>query len=250
MRKTVALLILLGLAFGEPLKVAAASSLRFALEEIKREFERRTGEKVSVSYGASGHFYLQIKNGAPYEVFLSANALYPIKLVEEGKAVKESYREFARGRLALFTKREDLSLTGLSVLTSPKVKRIAVANPKYAPYGIAAVQVLKNSGLYPRIRHKLLFGANVSQAFQFVVSGGADVGLVALSLVIPYGEGKFLEVPGELYTPVRHGAVITIFGKDRRLAWEFLDFLSSDYSKEVLERYGFGTDVGSSDAQP
>jgi len=250
MKRLLLLFFVLGFAFGEPLKVAASSSLRFALEEIKGEFERRTGKKVSVSYGASGHFYLQIKNGAPYEVFLSADALYPIKLTQEGKALKESYREFARGKLALFTKRKDLSLTGLSVLSSPEVKRIALANPKYAPYGIAAVQALKSSGLYPRVRHKLLFGTNVSQAFQFVVSGGADVGLVALSLVIPYGEGKFLEVPGELYAPVRHGAVITLFGKDKPVAWEFLNFLSTDYSKEVLKRYGFETDVGSSEPQP
>jgi len=227
------------LVFGESLRIAAASSLRFALEEIVKEFEKRYGTKVSISYGASGHFYVQIKHGAPYDVFLSANLKYPEKLIEEGKAVRESFTVYASGRLALFTTKERVSLTGYNVLLSPEVRRVAIANPKYAPYGIAAKEFLVKTELYDRILPKLVMGANVSQAFQFVVSGGADVGIVALSLVIPYGKGIYKEISPSLYTPVKHGAVITILGKDKRRAWDFITFLRSEYAKAVFERYGF-----------
>ncbi|NPB08124.1 MAG: molybdate ABC transporter substrate-binding protein [Aquificae bacterium] len=239
MKGLVLFFLLALLSFGESLRIAAASSLRFALEEITREFEKRYGTKVSVSYGASGHFYIQIKHGAPYDVFLSANMTYPEKLVEEGKALRESLTVYALGKLALFTTKERISLTGYNVLLSPQVKRIAMANPKYAPYGIAAKEFLVNAGLYEKVLPRLVLGANVSQAFQFVVSGGADVGIVALSLVIPYGKGVYREVSPTLYTPVKHGAVITVLGKDKKRAWDFITFLQSDFAKSVFEKYGF-----------
>lgn len=223
----------------EPLRVAAASSMRFALEEIVKKFEEKYKTGVSISYGASGHFYIQIKHGAPYDVFLSANALYPKKLVDEGKALKESYTTFAKGRLALFTVK-DIELNNYSVLL--KVKRIAVANPKYAPYGKAAIEFLKNAGLYYKVKPKLVYGANVSQAFQFTASGGADIGIVALSLLKPYGKGKWLEVDRNLYSPVEHAGVITLRGGKKKAAWKFLKFLNSDYAKGVFKKYGFSVE--------
>ncbi len=232
------LLILFSLSFAETLRIAAASSLRFALEELSKRFEKRYNVKLLISYGASGHFYIQIEHGAPYDVFLSANALYPKKLIREKKAVGSSYTVFARGKLVLFTVR-DIELKDFSILT--RVGRIAIANPKYAPYGRAALEFLKNAKLYDKVKHKLIYGANVSQAFQFTASGGADIGIVALSLVIPYGKGRWLEVPAELYSPVEHAAVITMSGKSKNAAWKFLKFLNSKYARDVFKKYGFLT---------
>ncbi len=231
-------LVLVSISVAEPLRIAAASSLRFALEEISKKFQKKYKTELLISYGASGHFYLQIKHGAPYDVFLSANATYPRKLVEKGRALKDTYTVFAKGRLVLFTVK-DIELKDYSVLL--KVKRIALANPKYAPYGKAAMEFLKNAGLYPKVRHKLVYGANVSQAFQFTASGGADIGLVALSLVIPFGKGRWLEVSPELYSPVEHAGVVTVQTKNRELAKEFLNFLKSKDAEGVFKRYGFYT---------
>ena len=238
MQLLVLLLVLVSFSVAEPLRIAAASSLRFALEEISKKFKEKYNAELLISYGASGHFYLQIKHGAPYDVFLSANSLYPRRLIEEGRALKSSYTVFAKGRLVLFTVK-DIELKDYSVLL--KVDRIAMANPKYAPYGKAAMEFLKNAGLYPKVRHKLVYGANVSQAFQFTASGGADVGIVALSLVIPYGKGRWLEVPPELYSPVEHAGVITIQAKNKELAKEFLNFLKSKDAEGVFKRFGFST---------
>ena len=238
MKLLLLLIFLISFSFSESLRVAAASSLRFALQELAEKFEKKYNAKLLISYGASGHFYLQIKHGAPYDVFLSANALYPRKLIEEGRALKDSYTVFAKGRLVLFTVKE-IELKDYSVLL--KVKRIAMANPKYAPYGKAAMEFLKNAGLYPKVRHKLVYGANVSQAFQFTASGGADVGIVALSLVIPYGKGKWLEVSQKLYSPVEHAGVITAQARNKELARKFLEFLKSKDAEGVFKKYGFLT---------
>jgi len=231
-------LLLFAFSFSETLRIAAASSFRFALNPIIKEFERKTGNKVLVSYGASGHFYIQIKNGAPYDIFISANEIYPKKLIESGKAVKASYTVFARGKLVLFTTK-DIELKDYKVLLFPEVETIAIANPKHAPYGRAAVEFLKNAGLYEKVLKKLVYGSNVSQAFQYVVSGGADVGLVALSLVIPYGKGKYLLIDQKLYSPVNNVAVITEYGKSKKASWEFLKFLTSPFARKVLKEYGY-----------
>ncbi|NPB06901.1 MAG: molybdate ABC transporter substrate-binding protein [Aquificae bacterium] len=245
--RLLALLLLVALAFGETVKVAASSSLRFALEELKELFKRETGHELLVSYGASGHFYLQIKNGAPYELFLSADERYAKLLVKEGKA--ERYAVFALGKLALFTVK-DLPLTDYRVAASPLIKRLAVANPKYAPYGKAALEFLKNAGLYEQVKRKLVYGANAAQAFQFVVTGGADAGLLALPLVKAYGKGRYLVLPDGLYEPVRHAAVITAAGRNSRAARAFVEFLATQKARNILKKYGFETDVAGAEAEP
>ncbi|NPA32001.1 MAG: molybdate ABC transporter substrate-binding protein [Aquificae bacterium] len=225
-------------SFSETLRVACASSFRFAFEEIKKAFERTHGTKLLITYGASGHFYIQIKNGAPYDVFISANELYPKKLIEEGKAVKDSYTVFSKGILTLFTLK-NLDLSDYNVLASKDVGKIAIANPKHAPYGKAALAFLKNTGLYDKVKEKLVYGSNVSQAFQYVVTGGADVGLVALSLVLPFGKGRYRIIEQELYPEIRNVAVLTLRAKEKQKAWDFVRFLLSDEAKKILKRYGF-----------
>lgn len=232
------ILLLFTYSFSETIRVASASSFRFILKPIIKEFEKKTGCKVLISYGASGHFFIQIRNGAPYDIFISANEIYPKKLIESKKAVKASYTVFAKGKLAIFTLKE-MEIKDYDALLSPQVRTIAIANPKYAPYGRAAVEFLKNTGLYKKVLNKLVYGSNVSQAFQYVVSGGADVGIVALSLVIPYGKGKYLLIDDKLYPPINNVAIITQYGKDKKASWEFIKFLSSPFVKNILKKYGY-----------
>ncbi len=228
------LLLTLSLSFGQTLYVAAASSLQRLMPQLVEEFKSYyPGVKVKVSFASSGHLYAQIAGGAPYHVFVSADSFYTKKLIRRKKALKDSYTEYAKGLLALYG-----NLKGSDIKrTLEEAKRVAVANPRHAPYGKAAVQALKSLGLYERLRRKLVYGANVSQALQFVHSGGADVGIVALSLVV--GRDRYITLPEELYRPVIHSAVITLKGKDSEPAKEFINFLTSQKAKEVLKRFGF-----------
>jgi len=237
-RLLLTLIFLLSFSFADVLRIASASSFRFALSEIVKEFEKRYKHKVLVSYGASGHFYIQIKNGAPYDVFISANEIYPKKLIAEGKALKSSYTVFSKGKLVIFTLK-DIELKNYKILLSPEIEKIAIANPKHAPYGKAAVEFLKKIGIYREVLPKLVYGSNVSQAFQYVVSGGADIGIVALSLVIPYGKGKYITVDNSLYPEIKNIAVITLNGKEKEASKQFIEFLKSKFAADILQKYGF-----------
>lgn len=229
------LLLLISISYGEVLYVAAAASFRPVLERIVPIFEREKGVKVKLSFSSSGNLYRQILGGAPLEVFISANEIYPELLVKRGYAARKTLTEFARGRLALFSLK--IKIKGFDDLL--KARRVAIANPRHAPYGKAAVEVLKRSGFYEKVKGKLVYGANVGQAFQFVISGGADFGIVALSLVRAYGRGDYWVVPSELHPPIKHVAVATLKGKDRKAVKEFLLFLKDKRVKDVLEDLGF-----------
>ncbi len=221
-------------AFSQELYIAAASSLNKVLPEIVRKFEREhPNSEIKISFASSGHLYAQIKGGAPYQVFISADTLYPKKLIKDGFALKDSYTEYASGLLAVYGRVKGDSLK--DVLKG--AKRIAVANPRHAPYGKAAVELLKRIGLFGEVRRKLIYGANVSQAVQFVHSGGADMGIVAYSLVISMEGVK--PIDRRLYSPIIHAAVVTSKGKGDEIAYTFLRFLTSPPAKEVLKRHGF-----------
>ena len=235
MRLILAFLILLSVSFAESITVAVASSLRPPVEEIARIFEKKKGVRVRLSFGSSGTLYRQILGGAPYDLFLSASRVYAEELVKRGSAVKGSLRIFARGKLAVFNLSGEVS--GLESLL--KANRIAVANPRFAPYGKAAVETLKKAGLYQKLRSRLVYGSNVGQAFQFVVSGGADYGLVSLSMIKAFGKGYYWIVPQDLYSPIDHAVIITDRGSRNKLSYEFLDFLKSEEAKEILSRFGF-----------
>ncbi len=235
MRVLLLLTLLLSVAFSQILYVASASSMRPLLERIARSFERKhPGVKLMLSYGSSGNIYRQILGGAPYDVFLSANELYPKKLVELGMAHEPT--EFARGRLAVFSTR--YRVDSLNVLE--RAGRVAIANPKYAPYGRAAVEFLKRSGIYEKVKRKLVYGSNVGQAFQFVVAGGADAGVVSLSLVLAYGKGSYLIVPEGMHSPIRHVAVITERGLEKKASRKFVEYLRTTEVGHILKEYGFG----------
>src|SRR5580693_6819565 len=186
--------------------VAAASDLTYAMNEITASFEKETGCTVRVSFGSSGNFLTQIENGAPFDVFFSADIAYPKKLEAEGLAAPGSTYLYAIGKIVLWTRKDsrvDVS-KGLSVLREPAVRKIAIANPEHAPYGRAAEEALRHSGVYEAVKGRLVLGENISQAAEFVESGNADAGILALSLVVSPGlkeKGRFWSIPEDLYAP-------------------------------------------------
>ncbi len=226
------------------LAVAAASDLNFAFKELVGAFERQTGEEVKLSLGSSGNFYSQIINGAPFDLYFSADIGYPKKLVEAGLAVPDSLYQYATGRIVLWTSnstKPDLA-KGLEALLDPSIKKIAIANPKHAPYGRAAVSAMKYFGVYDRVKPKLVFGENVSQTAQFVQSGAADVGIIALSLALApslQSAGSFWLIPQEAHPSIDQGAAIVNISKNRAGAQRFLEYLQTPTARAVMKRYGF-----------
>lgn len=226
------------------LTVAAASDLQAALPEVIRTFERASNATVTVSFGSSGNFFAQIQNGAPYDVYLSADVDYPRRLVASGHADASSLYQYATGRLVLWTRKDsgiDISV-GLRSLTGAQVRRIAVANPKYAPYGRAAEAALRYEKIYDAVRHKLVLGENVSQTAQLVDSGNASVGIIALSLAVGpalRARGVYAEVPLASHPPIDQAAVIVSASAHKPLAREFLAYLKRPDISEHLHRFGF-----------
>jgi molybdate transport system substrate-binding protein len=222
--------------------IAAASDLSILMKEIAPAFEKRTGIKANVSFGASGNFYAQILNGAPFDVFLSADVDYPRRLIAAGAADPKSLYVYAIGRLVLWmpSGTADLEQNGLKILLKPSVHKIAIANPEHAPYGRAAVAALGNAGIYDQVRDKLVLGENISQAAQFVQSGNADAGLISLSLTKGMqAAGKFIELSADSYPTIEQAAVITKSRPNRAGAEAFIQFLKSDEGRTLLQRYGF-----------
>jgi molybdate transport system substrate-binding protein len=225
------------------LTIASASDLQAVLPAIASAFEKASGAKVTLTFGSSGNFFAQIQNGAPFDVFLSADIDYPRRLEAAGQAERGSLYEYATGRIALWTRRDssiDVS-RGLAVLTDPSVKRIAVANPQYAPYGRAAVAALRHEGLYERVQSKLVFGDNISQTAQFASTGDADVGLIALSLAAGSAlktAGTFFLVPDGFHPPIEQAAIVVATSKQKALAARFVRYLATPDVQRVLEASG------------
>jgi molybdate transport system substrate-binding protein len=232
-------------AAGQSLTVAAASDLQSALPAIASQFEKETGQRVRLTFGSSGNFFTQIQNGAPFDVFLSADIDYPRRLEASNLAERGSLYEYATGRLVLWTRKDsgiDLGRS-LAVLVDARVRRIAIANPEHAPYGKAAVAALRHEGLHERVREKFVLGENISQAAQFADSGGADVGLLALSLALApalKSSGTYTDVPQSWHPPIEQGAVILASSRQKVLARQFLDHLKKPDAAKILQAYGFG----------
>jgi molybdate transport system substrate-binding protein len=229
------------------LRIAAASDLKFALDEVVSAFVDRHPEiSVATTYGASGNFYAQILNRAPFDLYLSADVKYPLQLVEKGMADRDSVFVYSRGQLVIWVPTDSpLDIKkGLPVLRDERIKKIATANPKHAPYGQAAQVALEAEGIYEDVASKLVLGENVSQAAQFIESGAADVGIIALSLAespVMKSKGRYQRVHQESYPPLEQGAAILTDCKNREAAEEFCDFLQSSEGQRVLHRYGFET---------
>jgi molybdate transport system substrate-binding protein len=227
------------------LAVAAASDLQSVLPAIVAQFERDTGQHVRLTFGSSGNFFTQIQNGAPFDVFLSADIDYPRRLEASGTAERGSLYEYATGRLVLWARRDSgiAVQRGLSVLIDPRTRRIAIANPEHAPYGRAAVAALRHEGLYERVSDKLVLGENISQAAQFVASGAADAGLLAHSLALSptlKNAGTYFDIPESWHPPIEQGAVVIAASQHKPLARQFVEHLKRPDAVQILQTYGFG----------
>lgn len=227
------------------LTIAAASDLQTALPEVVAAYEKATGNRVRVSFGSSGNFFTQIQNGAPFDVFLSADIDYPRRLEAAGLAKKDSFSIYAIGYIVVWTPKGsplNIEHLGLKALMSPDAKRVAIANPDHAPYGRAAQAALKNTGVYEQVKSKLVLGENISQAVQFVHTGNAQAGIIALALAMSprlQSAGQYWMIPQELYPRMEQAGVVIKASKKTLLAEEFMQFLLSPAGGDILKRFGF-----------
>ena len=228
----------------QEITVAAAADLQFAMQGVAARFQKETGKTVKLTYGSSGNFFQQIQNGAPFDMFFSANLDYAKKLESAGLTVPGSYYEYAKGKIVIWVRNDSkLGLSsGMQVLLDPSVKKIAVANPEHAPYGQAAVAAMQNDKIYERLKDKFVLGENISQTASFVVAGAADVGIVALSLALSPNmkdKGRYVEIPAVEYPPIEQACVILLSSKNKETARQFLSFVKTAAIGEVLRSYGF-----------
>ena len=223
-------------------KVAVAGNFAQPMKDIAAEFEKDTGHKLSLTQGATGKFYAQITNGAPFEVFLSADDETPAKLVKEGKAVSGTQFTYAVGRLVLWSPDEKLVDQGGAILKTDRFKFIAIANAKVAPYGRAAVQTMQKLGVLSAIEPRVVQGESITQTHQFVTTGNAQLGFVALSQVwensrIKSGSGWI--IPEEIHEQLRQDIVLLNPGKDSSAATALVSYVKSEKAKKIIERYGY-----------
>lgn len=231
----------------QTLRVAAASNLQFVLPDLAAQYEKQSGVKLAITYGSSGNFVAQIQNGAPFDLFLSADMQYPQKLIDAKLAAPDSLQQYAVGHLILWLPKDsplNFSNGALNTLLDPRVQRIAIANPEYAPYGRVAVTVLRHAGLYDQIKSKLVFGENISQAAQFVQSGSAQAGLIALSLAFSPAMkgGTYRGVASvNLDRQLTQAAVVLESAGNKQAAGSFLAFLKTSTARKILRHYGFSS---------
>ncbi len=231
---------------GSPeLVIAAATDLSSALQEIGDSYEKKTGVKTKLSFGASGALTQQIQNGAPFDLFFSADMDYPRQLIAAGDADGSSLYQYAVGRLVLWVPADsplDVEHQGIKILFDPSVKKIAIGNPQHAPYGRAAVAALRHAGLYDQVSDRLVLGENISQAAQFVESGNAQAGFVALAHAAApsmRGKGKYWEVPADFYPPLAQGVVVLSHSQHKKEAAELLRYFKTKEVADLLRKYGF-----------
>jgi molybdate transport system substrate-binding protein len=227
------------------LLIAAAADLNPALKDISQEFEKKTGTRVKLSFGASGALTQQIQNGAPFDILFSADLDFPRQLIQQGQADSSSLYKYALGKIVLWVPADsplDPEHEKMNVLLDPSVQKISIANPQHAPYGRAAVEALRHAGLYDRLTSRYVIGENVSQAAQFVESGNAQAGFVALAHALSpaiKNKGKFWIVPADYYAPLEQGLVVVTKSGHKAQAQQFLDFFKTKEVQDALQKYGF-----------
>ncbi len=245
----VCLVLLSSCAAGQELIVAAAADMSAALPQLVAAYTKQTGQTVKLSLGSSGNLANQIRNGAPFDVFFSADEEYPQQLIAAGLASKTTLYRYAVGRLVLWVPGDsplDLSKLGMKALLDPSVKKISIANPAHAPYGRAAEAALRHFGIYDQVASRLVLGENVSQAAQFVESGNAQAGLIALSHALAPAmkdKGRYWAVSLDAYPTLNQAAVVVSRSKQQEAARRFLEFLRSPEAASLLTSYGFSLPV-------
>jgi len=239
--------VVFGTAKAEEITVAVAANFTAPMQKIAQAFEQDTGHKVLLAFGATGKFYAQIKNGAPFAVLLSADDETPARLEKEGVAVAGTRFTYAVGRLALWSKNPSLVDDKGQVLLSNNTdknnfKKLAIADPKLAPYGAAAIEVIERMGVIDKVRPKLVQGDSIGQAFQFVMTENAELGFVALSQISIDGrisQGSAWVVPPNLYTPLKQDAVLLPFGKDNTAAIALMKYMRTERAQTIIRSYGY-----------
>ena len=228
-----------GTAAPDPLLVAAASDLQFAFAEIGPLFEAETGRPVIFTFGSTGNLTTQIENGAPFDILAAANVAFVERLTAQGLTIPDTQQLYAQGRIVLVVNRQTgLQATELADLLNPAISRIAIANPAHAPYGLAAQEALQSAGVWTAVQGKLVFGENVSQTLQFVQTGDAPVGIVALSIAnVPEVTGTLL--PDDLHAPVNQALAVIKSTPREEAARAFIAFAGSPTGREIMKRYGF-----------
>jgi len=244
-----ALLLLVGSAWPEELLVAAAADLNQVLPVVAERFQRDSNIQVKLSFGSSGNFFAQIQNGAPFDVFFSADVDFPKRLEAAGLAETGSLYEYAVGKIVLWVPNDShLNVNqGVSILVEPNVRKIAIANPVHAPYVKAAMASLQHDHLYEQVKDKLVLGDNISQTFELVQTGNADVGIVALSLAMaPKAKdtGRFFVIPTTLYPPIRQGVIVLRSSEHKDVANAFIAYLKRPETITLLKQYGFQVPEG------
>ncbi len=235
----------------QEVRVAAAADLKWALEEAKQVFEKaHPGITCTLTFGSSGNFYNQLAQKAPFDLFLSADLGYPLRLVEQGLGLRETLFTYAIGHLVLWVPKSSpipVETLGMKALHHPSVRKVALANPKVAPYGRAAEAALKASGELDAAKEKLVFGDNIAQTAQFIQTGNADIGLISLSLAASASmkdQGRFWSVPGALHPPLEQGGVVLSWARNREATLAFRAFLLGPKGGEVFRGYGFAAPTG------
>ena len=229
-------------AYAEKVTVAAAADLKFAMDEIITTFKAANpGDEVSVTYGSSGTFNTQIQQGAPFDMFFSADISFPRELIKAGLATGD-VKPYAVGRIVLWSASQDATKMTLASLVDPKITRIAIANPKHAPYGKRAEEALRASGLWEKLESKFVYGENIAQTAQFALTGNAQVGIIALSLALNSelaNKGGYWLIPDTLHAPLEQGFVITKQAANKALAKRFAQYMSGKPARAVMTKYGF-----------
>ncbi|MBP2226762.1 molybdate transport system substrate-binding protein [Azospirillum agricola] len=235
-------LLLSGAAHADKITVAAAADLKFAMDEIAASFkEANAGHEVDVIYGSSGKFHTQIQQGAPYDLFFSADIGFARELATNGLAASD-VKPYAVGRIVLWSGSRDATKMTLASLTDPTIARIAIANPKHAPYGKRAEEALRASGLWEKVESKLVLGENIAQTAQYVQTGNAEVGIIALALAVNpelAGKGGYWLIPDTLHEPLEQGFVITKRAAGNALAGRFAEYIGSTPARVIMVKYGF-----------
>ena len=246
MKKTISVALLLsvlgGSLWAETIKVFAASSTKLAMSEIVQNFKAQNpDDTILITFSSTGKAYAQFSNGFDYDIFMAADSIYPAKIVSEGNAMSVP-EVYALGSIALYSNNGALIKQGIQALKNENVKHISIANPKLAPYGVAAMEIIKNYGLEEDASSKLVLGDNIAQSVQFVDSGAADIGLVAFSLIKSSKESShYAMIDPAKYTPLEQAFVVTKYAKNKPLALKFSKFILSKASQSVFVKYGFET---------
>ena len=237
-----AALLLTGVAHAEKVSIAAAADLKFAMDEIVTAFKKnRPTDEIEVIYGSSGKFHTQIQQGAPYDLFFSADIGFPRELAKTGLA-GSAVKPYAFGRIVLWSATQDASKMTLASLADPSITRIAIANPKHAPYGKRAVEALQAAGVWQKVEGKLVYGENIAHTAQFVQSGNAQVGIIALALAVNpelASKGKYGLIPDTLHEPLEQGFIITKRAEGSALAKQFAAYMGDAPARAVMRKYGF-----------